>query len=50
MLPMFQVLHNTYPAKDHLWEHYERLKFVPFNPNDKFTMAVIKDKQTGKVR
>lgn len=44
-----QVLHNTYPDKDHLWDGYERLKFVPFNPTDKFTMAVIRDKQTGKV-
>lgn len=44
-----QVLHNTYPDKDHLWDNYERLKFVPFNPTDKFTMAIVKDKQSGKV-
>eukprot|EP00879_Flechtneria_rotunda_P000106 GHRR01000160.1.p1 GENE.GHRR01000160.1~~GHRR01000160.1.p1 ORF type:complete len:747 (+),score=230.67 GHRR01000160.1:4862-7102(+) len=43
------VLHNTYPDKDNLWRGYKRLKFVPFNPVDKYTMAVIQDEQTGQV-
>jgi hypothetical protein len=43
------VLHNTYPDKDNLWSGYRRLKYVPFNPVDKFTMAVVEDKETGKV-
>jgi magnesium-transporting ATPase (P-type) len=45
-----QVLVNNYPDKDNLWAHCNRLKFIPFNPSDKFTMAVIQDQQTGKVR
>lgn len=44
------MLHNTYPDKDNLWSGYKRLKYVPFNPVDKFTMAVVEDKETGKVR
>lgn len=43
------VLHNTYPDPDGLWKGYKRLKFVPFNPNDKFTMAVVEDEKTGQV-
>lgn len=45
------VLHNTYPDKDNLWTsgHYKRLKFIPFNPVDKFTMAVVQEERTGKV-
>jgi hypothetical protein len=43
------VLHNTYPAKDTLWNNYTRLKYVPFNPVDKFTMAVVQDNSTKKV-
>eukprot|EP00878_Enallax_costatus_P000726 GHUV01000839.1.p1 GENE.GHUV01000839.1~~GHUV01000839.1.p1 ORF type:complete len:832 (+),score=189.21 GHUV01000839.1:2414-4909(+) len=43
------VLHNTYPDPDGLWKGYRRLKFIPFNPNDKFTMAVIEDERTGQV-
>ena len=43
------VLHNTYPDPDGLWKGYRRLKFVPFNPNDKFTMAVIEDERSGQV-
>lgn len=45
-----QVLHNTYPSKETLWDHYKRLKYIPFNPVDKFTMAVVEDTDTGKVR
>lgn len=44
------MLHNTYHDRDNLWGQYKRLKYVPFNPVDKFTMAVVEDKQTGKVR
>jgi hypothetical protein len=46
------VLHNTYPDKEHLWAPagpYRRLKFVPFNPVDKFTMAVVQEEGTGRV-
>lgn len=43
------VLHNTYPDHDNLWKGYKRIKFVPFNPVDKFTMAVIEDETTGQV-
>ncbi|KAF8059373.1 PMA1 [Scenedesmus sp. PABB004] len=51
------VLHNTYPDAAHLWVEegskattgYRRLKFIPFNPVDKFTMAVVEDVATGRV-
>eukprot|EP00882_Tetradesmus_deserticola_P005625 GHRQ01005921.1.p1 GENE.GHRQ01005921.1~~GHRQ01005921.1.p1 ORF type:complete len:1073 (+),score=431.52 GHRQ01005921.1:381-3599(+) len=46
------VLAATYHDKDHLWAPngpYRRLKFVPFNPVDKFTMAVVQDESSGKV-
>jgi magnesium-transporting ATPase (P-type) len=46
------VLHNTYPDKEHLWAPagpYRRLKFVPFNPVDKFTMAVVQEEGSGRV-
>jgi len=32
-----------------LWSSYKRQKFIPFNPVDKFTMAVIEDANTGQV-
>lgn len=46
------VLHNTYCDKDRLWAPagpYTRLRCVPFNPTDKFTLAVVRDDATGRV-
>ena len=44
-----QVLQESYPEKDTLWSKYECLKFIPFNPVDKYTIAVIKDLKSGEV-
>ncbi|CAL8464533.1 g4068 [Coccomyxa elongata] len=30
-----------------LEENYKQIKFVPFNPVDKYTVAIVKDKNTG---
>lgn len=42
------VLHNSYADKDNLWKGYKMLKYVPFNPTDKFTMAILLDERTGQ--
>ena len=44
-----QVLQDSYEHKDTLWDHYECPKFIPFNPVDKYTIAIIKDKQSGEM-
>ena len=44
-----QVLAESYPEKDTLWNHYECPKFIPFNPVDKYTIAIIRDKQSGEM-
>ncbi|KAI8467454.1 MAG: putative plasma membrane-type proton ATPase [Monoraphidium minutum] len=37
------VLHTSYPDHANVWKGYKLLKYVPFNPTDKFTMAVIRE-------
>lgn len=44
-----QVLAESYPEKDTLWNNYECPKFIPFNPVDKYTIAIIRDKETGEM-
>ena len=44
------VMHDSYPGKDTLWQNYTLKKFVPFNPVDKFTMAIVVENATGKVQ
>ena len=46
---MMQVLQESYPEKDTLWSKYECPKFIPFNPVDKYTIAIIKDLKTGEM-
>ncbi|KIZ00694.1 hypothetical protein MNEG_7267 [Monoraphidium neglectum] len=41
------VLYNSYPDAANVWSGYKLLKYVPFNPTDKFTMAVLQDNATG---
>lgn len=47
--PIDMVLHESYPEKDTLWDDYKMAKFIPFNPVDKYTVAYVEDKSTGKV-
>ena len=44
-----QVLAESYEHKDTLWDEYECPKFVPFNPVDKYTIAIIRDKKSGEM-
>lgn len=44
------VMHDSYPGKDTLWQNYTLKKFIPFNPVDKFTMAIVQENATGKVQ
>ena len=44
-----QVLAESYPHKDTLWNDYECPKFIPFNPVDKYTIAVIRDLKSGEM-
>ena len=44
------VMHDSYPGKDTLWQEYTLIKFIPFNPVDKFTMAIVKENATGKIQ
>ena len=44
-----QVLAESYEHKDTLWDEYECPKFIPFNPVDKYTIAIIRDKKSGEM-
>lgn len=44
-----QVLAESYEHRATLWNNYECPKFIPFNPVDKYTIAVIRDLQTGEM-
>jgi hypothetical protein len=46
--PIDVVMHNCYPGKDTLWSEYTLKKFVPFNPVDKYTIAIVTDNKTGR--
>jgi len=46
---VIQVLAESYEHKDTLWDEYECPKFIPFNPVDKYTIAIIKDKKSGEM-
>ncbi|DBA75013.1 TPA: hypothetical protein ACH3X1_010354 [Trebouxia sp. C0004] len=43
------VLAESYEHKDTLWDDYECPKFIPFNPVDKYTIAIIRDKKSGEM-
>lgn len=47
--PIDVVMHNCYPGRDTLWGDYTLKKFVPFNPVDKYTIAIVTDNKTGRV-
>ena len=46
--PIDMVLHESYEGNKTLWDDYTLEKFVPFNPTDKYTIAVVKEKGNGK--
>ena len=48
--PIDMVMHDSYPGKGSLWQEYTLIKFIPFNPVDKFTMAIVKENATGKIQ
>ncbi|GBF93844.1 plasma-membrane proton-efflux P-type ATPase [Raphidocelis subcapitata] len=42
------VLANSYGGKDTVWNDYKLVKWAPFNPTDKFTMAVLREGASGR--
>lgn len=48
--PIDMVLHESYDGNKTLWDEWQMEKFVPFNPTDKYTIAVVKNKQTGETK
>ena len=46
--PIDLVLYNAYDARATLWDENRLLKFVPFNPTDKYTVATVEEKGTGR--
>ncbi|KXZ46961.1 hypothetical protein GPECTOR_39g455 [Gonium pectorale] len=43
------VLYNSYAQASTLASRYKKLKWIPFNPTDKFTAATMLDQETGRV-
>lgn len=46
--PIDMVMHESYAGRDTLWQDHKLTKFVPFNPTDKYTVAHVTEKETGK--
>ncbi|KNC80656.1 plasma-membrane proton-efflux P-type ATPase [Sphaeroforma arctica JP610] len=47
--PIDLCCHDAYgDKKDTLWDEYKCLRYVPFNPNDKRTIATIQEVSTGQ--
>ena len=42
------VLIESYKQYDQLWNEYEQYKYTPFNPTDKYTISMVRDKASGK--
>eukprot|EP01134_Creolimax_fragrantissima_P006719 CFRG6719T1 len=48
--PIDLCCHDAYgKKKDILWDEYTCIKYVPFNPNEKRTIATIREEATGKI-
>jgi magnesium-transporting ATPase (P-type) len=43
-----KVMFSCYPQRDSLYDDYDRMNYVPFNPVDKYTIAILNEKRTGK--
>lgn len=46
--PIDTVMHGAYPGRHALWEQYTLIKYIPFNPVDKFTVAVVRENASGR--
>ncbi len=46
--PIDVVMHDAYPARHALWELYTLVKYTPFNPVDKITVAAVRENATGR--
>lgn len=46
--PIDVVMHEAHPEHKTLWENYKQVRFVPFNPTDKYTIATIVENNGGK--
>ncbi|GLI62247.1 hypothetical protein VaNZ11_004843 [Volvox africanus] len=47
--PIDVVLYNSYAQAATLANRYKKLKWVPFNPTDKFTSVTMLDQESGRV-
>ncbi|KAG2433300.1 hypothetical protein HXX76_008366 [Chlamydomonas incerta] len=47
--PIDMVLFNNYPNAKEMAARYKKIKWVPFNPTDKFTAVTLMDQETGRV-
>lgn len=47
--PIDVVLEGCYPELVALKEQYKLVRYIPFNPTDKFTQATIRDEKTGEI-
>lgn len=47
--PIDMVLHESYPNRDTVDQDYKTIKFIPFNPTDKYTVAYRQDAKTGAI-
>eukprot|EP01134_Creolimax_fragrantissima_P008142 CFRG8142T1 len=47
--PIDVCCHEAYDGHETLWDNYDCIKYVPFNPNDKRTIATIKPKDGSDV-
>lgn len=47
--PIDMVMYESYADREALPQRYKLIKFIPFNPVDKYTVAVLNDMETGKV-
>ena len=46
--PIDMVMAESYADADSLRSQYKMTKWIPFNPTDKFTVAVMQDNETGE--
>ncbi|KAG2497004.1 hypothetical protein HYH03_005008 [Edaphochlamys debaryana] len=47
--PIDMVLYNSYQQASTLANRFKKLKWIPFNPTDKFTAVTLLDQETGRV-
>mmetsp|Transcript_11130 Transcript_11130/g.33371 ORF Transcript_11130/g.33371 Transcript_11130/m.33371 type:complete len:1061 (-) Transcript_11130:545-3727(-) len=45
--PIDVVMHESHDGHQTLWDHYKQVKFVPFNPTDKYTIATVLSNDEG---